>query len=334
MRLAGLAGLLLLMVSVTPARAEPVTLKIATVMPAGSPWTDALNRFAAEVKRRTNDQVVVQIYAGAVAGDESRALQRMRSGQIHGMAGGTAGLSGLEPSLRLLELPLMFRSQKEWDFVHRSLLPVFTSRLDAKGYRLVALAAVGWVHLYSKHPTRTLAELWSRKVWRWENDPIASGMLDELGIPSVKLQLTNVLPSLQAGTIDTAYGMAHSTQALQWHTSVNHLIDFQITMATAAVVLRKDAVSRLTAAQQQVIAEAGATLQQYITTSSAAINDKATRAMLAGGMKRILVSSEMVTQLGTARERLYRRYTGGLLTAADLKQVEALVSLCRASSCR
>jgi TRAP-type C4-dicarboxylate transport system substrate-binding protein len=228
----------------------------------------------------------------------------------------------------------VFRNQKEWDFVHRSLLPVFTARLDAKGYRLLALASVGWVHLYSKHPTRTLAELRARKVWRWENDPIAAGLLDELGIPSVKLSLTDVLPSLQAGTIDTAYGMAHSTQALQWHTAVSHLIDYQITMATAAVVLRKDVYARLTPAQQQVITQAGATLQQFITTSSAAINDKATRAMLAGGMKRILVSSDMVSQLGLLRERVLRRYAGGLLSAADMKQVEALVSLCRASSCR
>jgi TRAP-type C4-dicarboxylate transport system substrate-binding protein len=311
-----------------------VTLKIATVMPAGSPWTEALQRFAAEVKRKTNDQVLVQIYAGAVAGDESRALQRMRSGQIHGMAGASAGLSALEPALRLLELPFMFRTQKEWDFVQRSLLPVFASRLDAKGYRLIALASVGWVHLYSKHPTRTLTELRTRRVWRWENDPIAAGMLDVLGIPNVKLSITDVLPSLQAGTIDTAYGMAHSTQALQWHTSVSHIIDYQITMATATVVLRKDAFTRLTAAQQQVITQAGATLQQYIATSSAAINDKAMRAMLAGGMKRVLVSAEMVTQLRALRDRIYQRYVGSLLTAADLKQVEALVSLCRASSCR
>jgi len=334
MRHACLTGLLILTAGIASARAEPMTLKVATVMPAGSPWTDALQRFATEVKRRTNDQVVVQVYAGAVAGDEPRALQRMRSGQIHGMAGASAGISALEPSLRVLELPFMFRSQKEWDFVHRSLLPVFASRLDGKGYRLLALASVGWVHLYSKHPTRTLAELRARKVWRWENDPIAAGMLDEVGIPSIKLSITDVLPSLQAGTIDTAYGMAHSTQALQWHTSVNHLIDYQITMATAAVVLRKDAFTKLTAAQQQVITQAGATLQQYITTSSAAINDKAMRAMLAGGMKRILVSSEMVSQLGTLRDRIYRRYLGSLLTAADVKQVEALVSLCRASSCR
>ena len=29
----------------TPARADPVTFKVATVMPRGGPWTNALSRF-------------------------------------------------------------------------------------------------------------------------------------------------------------------------------------------------------------------------------------------------------------------------------------------------
>jgi TRAP-type C4-dicarboxylate transport system substrate-binding protein len=245
-------------------RAAPVTLKIATVMPRGGPWANAISRFAAQVKKQTRGQVVFKIYFGAVAGTEQRALSRMKAGQIQGLMAATAALSSIDSTIRVLELPLLYRSYKEFRFVLKSMEPIFKKRYKKRGYRLLVMASVGWIYLYSKKPIRSLSELKRCKIWRWKHDPLATAMFKIMGMRGHKLPVTDVLASLQAGTIDTVYGMPHYTQALQWHTSVKYALDFRITMAIGSMLVRNDAFAKLTPGQQKIVENQALAMQSLM----------------------------------------------------------------------
>ena len=58
--------------------AEPLcaqTLKIATLAPEGSSWTEALHRIDRRIRAATADSVQLKIYAGGIQGDERVVLK-------------------------------------------------------------------------------------------------------------------------------------------------------------------------------------------------------------------------------------------------------------------
>lgn len=314
-------------------RAAPVTLKIATVMPRGGPWANAISRFAAQVKKQTRGRVVFKIYFGAVAGTEQRALSRMKAGQIQGLMVATAALSSIDSTIRVLELPLLYRSYKEFRFVLKSMEPIFKKRFKKRGYRLLVMASVGWIYLYSKNPIRSLSDLKRCKIWRWKHDPLATAMFKIMGMRGHKLPVTDVLASLQAGTIDTVYGMPHFTQALQWHTSVKYAFDYRITMAIGSMVVRNDAFAKLTPRQQKIVVNRALAMQSLMNRTSASINTKATRAMRRNGLKLLKPSADLRKKLRDLTGKLLLKLRNTMYKPADLKKIRALLTLCRVTSC-
>jgi len=315
------------------AQAAPVTIKIATLMPRFGPWASALARFAAAVKRLTKGQVKVKMYFGAVAGTEPRAIARMKANQIQGVAVMSVGLTRIESSIRVIELPLLYRNFKEFRFVWRSMQPLFVKRFAAKGYRLLALASVGWVYIYSKLPVRGLADFKRTKPWNWKHDPVASTICRVLGIRGYRLPLTAVLPSLQTGAIDTVYAMPHAVQALQWNTSLSYMWNQQVAMAEAGVVIREDTFKKLTPEQQKIVQQQGEKMQRYLNTASMRINKKATRTMVASGLKRLDSSPAFKRNFKSLRQKIWIKLKNVMYKPADLKKVQALLTLCRNISC-
>jgi len=324
---------LLLLGGSYPLRAAPATLKVATVMPRGGPWAHAMSSFAAGVKNKTGGKVVFKIYFGAVAGTEQRALNRMKTGQIQGMVAASAALSSIDGSIRVLELPRLYRSYKEFRFVLKSMEPLFRRRYKKLGYRLLAMASVGWVYLYSKNPIRSLSDVKRCKIWQWKHDPMATALFKIMGMQGHKLPVTDVLASLQAGTIDTVYGMPHSTQALQWHTSVRYTLGYRITMAIGSMLVRNDAFEKLTPAQQKIVEDKARVMQSYLNRTSESLNTKALNAMQRSGLKVLKPSADFTKQLRGVVKTLRGKLRNVMYKPADLKKVKALLTLCRATSC-
>ncbi len=314
--------------------AAPHTIKLATILPQGGPWAAELARFAADVKRLTKGQVIFKLYFGAVAGTDVRALSRMRSNQIQGIVAATASISNLEPTVRVMDLPLLFRNYKEFWYVLRSMQPEFAKRYKRRGYKLMALAGIGWVYLFSKKPMTSVNDIKSRRLWRWKADPIAAELFKLVGSRGVLLPPSEVLPSLQAGSLDTVYGMPHIVQALQWHTTLSYMLDIKITMATAGLLIRNDAFAKLTPAQQKIVLERAAILQRRLNRSSRLVNMKARRAMITGGIKPQRPTGLFLKNLLKLKTQVWRQLRGRLYQQSDLKKIQALITLCRNTSCR
>lgn len=146
---------------------EKITLKIANVAPARSPWDIELKKIAEEWNKITNGTVTVKIYNMLTLGGEKAAIQKLkaaRPGQqapLDGAIFTTIGLHELVPDAYIytLTLPFLIQSQTELDAV----LPVYGKQIESKikaaGYELVTWSNVGWLSFYTKDPYNTLAEL-------------------------------------------------------------------------------------------------------------------------------------------------------------------------------
>ena len=315
------------------AEARVYKLKVATLMPRGTAWMRYLNRFKFNVRRRTRGGVRFVFYAGGVAGDEKDAVRKMRMGQIHGAAVTSVGLGLILPAVRILELPLVFKRYKEFHYVRKKMQPTLDSMFESRGYKMLAWAAAGWVYLFSSLPIKSMADLKRAKVWRWTDDPIVPIILKELAIRGIPLGVPDVLPSLQTGIINTVYGMAQSTLALQWHTKLKYILDMRVDMAVGGIVLKKSVFDSLPAAHKKVILEEAAKLEKALNASSRRVNRKSLKSMLGAGLTRIRTPVGLRRAFRRAARRVRVKMTGRLFSRQLLNKLRQFLKQCRSSTC-
>src|SRR5437870_3661048 len=101
------ALLALVLLTTQQQQPEPVVLRLGTVAPDGTAWARELRSFGRDVESGTHGAVRVKFYFGSIAGDEIAALDRIRRGQLDGMASGVA-CHRIMPSLRVTRIAGLF----------------------------------------------------------------------------------------------------------------------------------------------------------------------------------------------------------------------------------
>ena len=147
------------------AKADNVELRIATLAPSGSPWMQVLDRAAAEIKTKTSGRVTMKYFEGGQQGDERDFVRKIKLGQLDGAAVTAIGLAMIDESIRVLELPMMFQSAEELDYVADKMWPYFQKKFAAKGFRLNDRGEVGWIYFLSKNKVASLSDLKGQKLW-------------------------------------------------------------------------------------------------------------------------------------------------------------------------
>jgi TRAP-type C4-dicarboxylate transport system substrate-binding protein len=255
-----LLGAVCLMALLLPGLARPASakrpahlFKVATIAPQGSTWMKLMEEMDARVREETGGEVGFRFYPGGQQGSDLDVLRKIRSNQIQGGGIAGVGLGEIEPALRIMELPFMFRDVEEVAVGHRALDPFFEARLRERGFHLLGWAEVGFVYLFSQQPIRTVADLKSQRVWLWEGDPLAGALLTEIGVSPVPLNITDVLTSLQTGIVNTVYVTPYACLSLQWFTRLQTMTNLRLTHSIGAVVLSAAAFDRLTPGQQAIV---------------------------------------------------------------------------------
>jgi len=240
------------------------TLKMATLAPEGSSWMKRFHEASRAIETRSEGRLKIKIYAGGIMGDEPDIIRKIRIGQLQGAAVTGVGLGIIQPAVRVLDLPFLFESYDELDFIRERLGREFEQKFQERGYVLLAWGDVGWIHIFSNQPVTNKQQLLDTKLWAWVDDPLAHRMFKQIGVKGIPLALPAVLPHLQTGLINAAYGSPLSTLALQWYTKVKYMSDLPITMANAAVVVSKRFFDGLPPDLQTILREEGMRMQKTL----------------------------------------------------------------------
>ena len=119
------------------ARAQGVKIKLATLAPDGSAWHLILKDMGEQWKQLSGSRVTMVIYPGGVAGDEPDMVRKMRIGQIHAAAVTGTGLSEIDPGVQALQIPMLYQTDDEFDYMAKDLKPLVNPELvviaEAKG---------------------------------------------------------------------------------------------------------------------------------------------------------------------------------------------------------
>jgi TRAP-type C4-dicarboxylate transport system substrate-binding protein len=247
------------------AHADVQTIKLATLAPDGSAWMNVFGAWKAAIEKRTGGQVKVKFYAGGVAGEERDVVRKMRLGQMNAAAITAVGLGLIQPDVRVLEIPFLFKNDGELDRVRTALDAEFRKKFEEQGFVLLAWGDVGPVRLYSNIPLKDKADLQKVKMWVWNDDPLLAKLFQRMGMNAVALGVTDVLPSLQTGVINGCNGSPLAAVALQWHSKVKYATSMELSMAVGAVVLTKKQWDALSPEQRKIVDEEAKALSSGLT---------------------------------------------------------------------
>jgi len=193
--------IMLLLGCLTPTHPQTV-IKLGTLAPDGSPWHQSLQLMGERWRKISGGQVKLVIYPGGVLGDEPDMVNKMRIGQIQAAGLSGAGLSGMEPGVMALQIPMMFDSYEELDYVRERVAPRLEKMMEARGYLVLNWGDVGWVHFFTTRPATRLADMRNMKLFTWAGDNDTLELWKANGFRAVPLAATDILTGLQTGLID------------------------------------------------------------------------------------------------------------------------------------
>ncbi len=247
-----------------PMAEAKMTLKMATLVPAGSVWDNALREMGAEWQEATEGEVVMRLYGGGRAGDEPDVVRKMRIGQLHAGALTVGGLSEIDKGFEIFEIPMFFESYPELFHVLDKLRPELEKRLEAKGFVLLHWGHGGWVHFFSKEPVRTVDDLRRQKLFAWAGNDAMVQLWRANGFKPVALAATDIMTGLQTGMIEALPTTPLAALSLQWYSQTPYMQDIGLAPLVGATVVTKKAWDRISPAHQKEIRRAAQRTEQLL----------------------------------------------------------------------
>jgi TRAP-type transport system periplasmic protein len=248
-------ALALVLVAPLAARAQtaPSVIKLATLVPDGSVWDQSLKQAGAEWTRDTGGRVSLRVYPGGVAGSEEDVIRKIRIGQLQAAAVTVAGLAQIDPAFKAFTIPMFFDSYPELRVVLDKMTPMLRQRLDEKGFVLLNWGHGGWVHVFSKQPVSTVADLKRLKLWAGVGDDRMTQLWKKNGFQPVAVSTTDLLSGLQSGMLDAIYITPLAALSLQWFRTTPYMTELGLAPLVGGTIVSKAAWSRISPADQKAI---------------------------------------------------------------------------------
>ena len=311
MKIAGLSFIALsLMMSPAASVAKTLEIKIGTLAPQGSSWIKAFHSIDAEVREKTDKQVGFKFYPGGVLGDEKDMLRKMHIGQIHGAALTSAGLSAIFSEMDVFQIPFLFESHHEVDYVIEEMGAFFQKGFDENGYILLGWSEAGFVRLMSTTPVATLDDLRKVKVWTWEDSPMTKVIFDQANVSAIPLSVPDVLVGLQTGLVDVVYAPPTGAISLQWFTKIKYMTDVNLIYLIGGLVIQKKMFNKISPDHQKILLETCRRRLNELKTTIRQENQEAIQVMVKHGVKIITPTPAQVADFKKVSDQAMQRLEG------------------------
>jgi TRAP-type C4-dicarboxylate transport system substrate-binding protein len=304
-----------------PAAAEPQQFRIATLAPAGTPWMVLLERAANEIAEKTEQRVTIKYYPGAQQGDERDYISKIKLGQLDGAALTAIGLAQIEPSILVLQLPLLFETQEEVDYVAGKMWPYFQAKFEKKGFRLNERGEVGWIYFFSKEKVMSLDDLRRQKLPTMGADDLGTAFSDKLQINGVPLSIPEIDAALTTGKINACFSSPLGAIALQWYMKVKYMSSVPMVFAIGATVMSIDSAKKVSAEDRAIIEELAKRTQKKARAAIRKANDDAYKTLLRKGITLVEPPKAMVDELAAIGATVKTEMTGKLFSKEELEMV-------------
>ena len=302
-----------------------VVLKIATIAPDGSSWMNALKKADRIIRKRTNDRVKMQFYAGGILGDEVITLKKIRLGQIDGALFTSDGLSNIYTDLRVTEVPFLFRGYKAVDYVMKNMKGYFEEGFEKQDFTVLGWSEVGFVYLMGTKPLARIDDIRGLKVWLLSDSDIARSLFRELGFSTVSLKITDVLVGLQTGLVDVVYNSPLGAIALQWFTKIKYLTKLEMAYAAGGLVVKTKKFDRISPEDRATVKQVSEMCMDELKAKTRSDNEEALKIMANEGVQIIIPEPKDVARFREIANRAVETVDKRLISQDILDRVRALL---------
>jgi TRAP-type C4-dicarboxylate transport system substrate-binding protein len=238
---------------------DTYTLKIATVAPKGTPWSDLLVTYKKRVQKKSGGKIKVKLYLGGTMGDENATVRATSRGSlIQGVGASTGAIASLVPELAAVEIPFMFRSAKEADYVlDKKLLEPMEELFTKRGLVLGFWSENGFRHFGSvKGKVAKPADLRGKKM-RSQESFVHLAMWKALKASPQAIPTTEVITALKTGAVDGFDQALLYAIAAGWHNSIKHLTLSGHIYQPAVIAFNKEWFDKVPADLQKILIDEG-----------------------------------------------------------------------------
>jgi TRAP-type C4-dicarboxylate transport system substrate-binding protein len=223
------------------AAAQGKELRYASSSPPNTVWAMQAERFAKATGDASGGKLKISVFLNSQLGSEQDTIQQIARGRIDmGGYSVTAG-SLLVPELSLLNLPFLFKSQKQQDCVlDNHLTKLATDSFSKKGVEFLGWTHVGQTNLIGKKPFEKPDDLKGLKA-RAQPTKIGGYLWTTFGANPNPLPVTEWNSAHQTGLVDVAdapltfYVFAGLAKVAPVMTRTSHLDQGGVTVINKAV---------------------------------------------------------------------------------------------------
>jgi len=221
------------------AAAQTVVMKLATATlnDAQHEW---MKRFAAKIQQNSNGRIKPEVYPASQLGAIPRMIEGTQLGSIQAWIGPPEFLVGLDQRFELLSVPGILQDDQHAVKVvnDAAFMKEFLAVGTNKGLIGASMFLTGPTAFAMRTPARTLADFRGKKI-RVLASPFQMEQMTRLGATGVPLSLGDVLPALQQGTLDGAFGSLPVFAALQYHGTTKYMTETGQSYIFSAAMLSK-----------------------------------------------------------------------------------------------
>jgi len=254
------------------AAAEPVTLRLASIVPEGTSWARVFRAFARDVETQSKGQVRVKWYLGGIAGDEREVPRRIARGQLDGEAASVT-CSDIAPSLRVLRVVGMFRRREETHAIIAHLRPQLETEFRRAGYVPLAITWIGSDLAFSREPIRSMDDLKRQRLWIWSLDPVWVAQMKALGIHAVALPVEDAGRAYEEGRIDGFMALPNAALAFQWAARTRYFSNLTLASMASCMFVSSSAMESLPFDSQEAVRAAANKATLHFEDASGAQED-------------------------------------------------------------
>jgi TRAP-type C4-dicarboxylate transport system substrate-binding protein len=276
-----------------------ITVKLASMVPANTPWGAALNRMASEWSAATNGEVRLQIYANGTQGTESDVLQKLNMNALQAAVLTSFGLNRITPEIMALSCPFLIRNDDELTEVLKTVQPEIEAKINAQGYYPLALVRGGWVRFFSKLPVLVPADLKRQKIGTDPQEPELAQVFKTIGYQTVPVEANRTLIALNGGTIEAIYQSPIAAGGFQYFGVAKNMASIYIAPFMGGIVINKRTWDRIPPQHRTRLIEITKRIEREIEASLRQLENDAITTMQRHGLT--------INQISPQQEELWYR---------------------------
>lgn len=233
-------------------------LRAWNIHPEGYPVSEALKSFVEQVGKSTGGRYNIELFNNGSLGDQPKAVQMLKSGEIDVAEFSSGPLSDAVPGIKVLNLPFLFTdSAHMFRHLDGKLGERFSANLKAAGFVVLGWYDGGGRSFYCAKPINNLRDLAGTNI-RVQQSEIYIEMVKLMEAKPVALPFKDVLVALEQGKVDCAENNLPSYESTGHYKVAKNVYVTNHVISPEALVVSTKLWDKLSKEDKAAFSEAGA----------------------------------------------------------------------------